>query len=165
MYVFRLKQINTFHVICAALFCFAPWCSFASQAQDWRASSIFFSDILLSFLFLFVVSSNLLIVGVAVAVMLLCCLATGCACTHSCALTSVNQVKIDIFMSVSRCVGDDDGAVCCIRIHFDFNLMVIILQSKTVIFILSRAHTNAHTYTRIMKAYTAHTHTHTHNSG
>lgn len=87
-----------------------------------------------------------------------CCylLATGCECSHSCALTSVNQVKIDIFMLVSCCVGMTAWRCCCcistftyrtyIHTHFDFNLMVIILQQHGgyLFFINSRALTHAH---------------------
>lgn len=148
MYVFRLAQINTFHhCVCVCVCCSLH--RVALQVKHKIGARLSFS--LRTFYCIFF--SLRRFIQFAVAGMLL---ATGCAWTHSFALTSVNQVKIDIFMLVSRCVGDGDGdgAVVAyihihtyIIIHFDFDLMVIILQSKTVIFILARAHTWKHTYT------------------
>lgn len=96
MYVFSAtpKQMNTFRTLSILAH---------SETLDVGVRLPFSS--LGHFIVFFVDSSFRLPVGLCVCVCVLV-LATGlCACTHFCALTSVNQVKIDIFMLVNRCVG------------------------------------------------------------
>lgn len=157
----RLKQINTFHTLCVR-YSFAP-CSSASHTHKHthiRTRSACVFHFLLGHFIVFSVSFRL-----SFPICSLLLLATGCACTHSCALTSVNQVKIDIFMLVSRCVGMWRGAVAVVayphlRIahtfmyytHFDFNLMVIILQKARRLSALCVT-CERRTFTRSVKAY------------